>query len=66
MGFKNLMIAYKKQAESDKGAIMLAVHRGRMSEGLNFSHEMSRAVILIGVPKIPALDIKFKMICFLG
>ena len=36
-----------------KGAILLAVHRGKISEGMNFTNEMARMVILIGVPYPP-------------
>ena len=33
-----------------KGAIMMGVCRGRMSEGLDFSDNAARMVIIIGIP----------------
>ncbi len=35
---------------SKKGAIMMGVCRGRMSEGLDFSDNAARMVIIIGIP----------------
>ena len=33
-----------------KGAIMMGVCRGRMSEGLDFSDDAARLVIVVGIP----------------
>jgi len=36
--------------DEKKGAIMMGVCRGRMSEGLDFSDNAARMVIIIGIP----------------
>ena len=36
--------------DEDRGAILLAVCRGRISEGLDFSDKAARAVIVVGIP----------------
>lgn len=41
-----------------KGAVMMGVCRGRMSEGLDFSDNAARMVIIIGIPYPQAFDPK--------
>ena len=36
--------------EENGGAILMAVCRGRISEGLDFSDNAARAVIIVGIP----------------
>jgi regulator of telomere elongation helicase 1 len=36
--------------DDQRGAIMMGVCRGRMSEGLDFSDNAARMVIIIGIP----------------
>jgi chromosome transmission fidelity protein 1 len=45
--FDQVLTQYKNAADTDKGAILLAVLRGRSSEGLNFSHDHARCVIMV-------------------
>ena len=41
-----------------KGALLFALSRGKISEGLDFSDKKCRAVVLVGVPYPPAKDLK--------
>ena len=36
--------------ELNKGAVLMGVCRGRISEGLDFSDDAARMVIIIGIP----------------
>ena len=38
------------KGEENGGAILMAVCRGRISEGLDFSDNAARAVIVVGIP----------------
>ena len=40
------------------GAVLLAVLRGRSSEGLNFSHDHARAVVMVSIAFPPIHDLK--------
>ena len=41
---------YRKACDNGRGAIMLSVARGKVSEGIDFDHNYGRAVIMFGVP----------------
>jgi len=43
-------------ATKEKGAIFFCYCRGRVSEGIDFTDEMARAVVLIGIPLPPCFD----------
>ena len=43
------------------GAILMGVCRGKISEGIDFSDDMCRAVIVTGLPFAPYLDPKLKL-----
>lgn len=44
------LAAYRRACYSGRGAIFFSVARGKVSEGIDFSGSLGRAVILIGVP----------------
>lgn len=41
---------YRKACDNGRGAILLSVARGKVSEGIDFDHNYGRAVIMFGVP----------------
>lgn len=47
---------YYKAIQENKGAMFLAVYRGKVSEGLDFSDWKARAVIILGLPYPPYQD----------
>ena len=55
--YKFVISAFYKDVYK-KGAIMFAVCRGKISEGLDFSDDAARCVMLIGVPYPMVLDPK--------
>ncbi|XP_071698535.1 uncharacterized protein [Rutidosis leptorrhynchoides] len=48
----------KSKANSGKGATFLAVCRGKVSEGIDFSDDNARAVIIVGIPFPSVVDIQ--------
>lgn len=44
-----------------KGVALFGVCRGKISEGIDFAHDMCRAVVITGLPFAPAFDPKVKM-----
>ena len=43
-----------------KGAILFAVFRGKMSEGISFNDHYARGVICVGIPYPNAMDVQVK------
>lgn len=43
------------------GVVLMGVCRGKISEGIDFAHDMSRAVVITGLPFPPAFDPKVKL-----
>ncbi|KAJ3391593.1 Fanconi anemia group J protein [Lobulomyces angularis] len=48
--FENDLKEYEKLINSGAGAMMICVHRGKLSEGIDFSDNLCRAVIVVGIP----------------
>ncbi|CEF63754.1 Fanconi anemia group J protein [Strongyloides ratti] len=48
-----IITRFSASIESGKGAILFAVCRGKMSEGIDFKDSQSRGVIIIGIPFPP-------------
>jgi Fanconi anemia group J protein len=51
---------YTLKGETHNGALLLAVYRGRASEGLDFSDNYARAVIACGIPYPNVKDVQVK------
>ncbi|XP_066911999.1 general transcription and DNA repair factor IIH helicase subunit XPD-like [Clytia hemisphaerica] len=43
---------YQKACENGRGAVLLSVARGKVSEGIDFDHHLGRAVIMFGIPYV--------------
>lgn len=56
--FQIMLKDFKKNAITKKGALLFAVCRSRVSEGIDLSDELCRAVLFIGVPYPPIRDMK--------
>lgn len=41
---------YRKACDNGRGAVLLSVARGKVSEGIDFSDHYARCVILVGIP----------------
>ncbi|XP_022912815.2 ATP-dependent DNA helicase DDX11 [Onthophagus taurus] len=54
---------YSKTIQKTKKALLFSVVGGKLSEGLNFSDDLGRCVIVVGMPyaNIKAIDLKEKM-----
>ena len=46
------LMYYMKACESGRGAILLSVARGKVSEGVDFDHHYGRAVLMFGIPYV--------------
>lgn len=46
------MFKYKQACESGRGAVLLSVARGKVSEGVDFDHHLGRAVLMFGIPYV--------------
>lgn len=42
--------AYRKACSNGRGAVLLSVARGKVSEGIDFDHHFGRTVLMIGIP----------------
>lgn len=41
---------YRAACDNGRGAVLLSVARGKVSEGIDFDHNYGRAVIMFGIP----------------
>ena len=57
----DLIVKQLENAVYKDGAILMAVCRGKASEGIDFSDAMCRCVIIIGIPYAPFTDMKVKL-----
>lgn len=55
-----LLSSYSAAVASGKGALMLAVMGGKLSEGINFSDELGRGIIVVGLPYPNSLSAQWK------
>lgn len=56
--FAAAILAHRTNVEARVGSILLAVCRGKVSEGIDFSDEYGRAVVITGLPYPSAFDPK--------
>lgn len=43
---------YVEACERGRGAILFSVARGKVSEGIDFSYHLGRAVVMLGIPYV--------------
>ncbi|KAI0978747.1 hypothetical protein GJ496_003968 [Pomphorhynchus laevis] len=58
--FEQVISDFRKSAEEVKGAILFAVTRGRASEGLDFTGNCARTLMMVGLPYAPRFDTKLQ------
>lgn len=46
------LLNYIRACESGRGAVLLSVARGKVSEGVDFDHHLGRAVLMLGIPYV--------------
>lgn len=61
--FSSLIQDYCENVDSPekRGCLLMAVCRGRMSEGMDFTDQYARAAIIVGFPLPPCFDPKVKL-----
>ncbi|KAJ2553025.1 hypothetical protein EV175_003089 [Coemansia sp. RSA 1933] len=59
--YKQLLNARNDNSGSGGGALMFAVHRGKISEGLDFSDHLCRTIVNIGIPYPAFMDTKISL-----
>ncbi|CAD8198204.1 unnamed protein product [Paramecium pentaurelia] len=57
--FHNTLEVFKQNVQ--KGAILFAIHRGKVTEGIDLPDDLCRAIFLIGIPYPPLQDQKVKL-----
>ena len=51
-----------KACDNGRGAVLLSVARGKVSEGIDFDHNYGRAVIMFGYVRFPILLLNMKAV----
>ncbi|XP_049849884.1 general transcription and DNA repair factor IIH helicase subunit XPD-like [Schistocerca gregaria] len=46
------LTSYQQACDNGRGAVLLSVARGKVSEGVDFDHQYGRCVILFGIPYV--------------
>jgi len=46
------LLNYIKACENGRGAVLLSVARGKVSEGVDFDHHLGRCVLMFGIPYV--------------
>lgn len=59
--FQHQLDMYNLAAQTNSGAILLAVCRGKISEGLDFGDANARAVFVVGIPFPNFKDLKVSL-----
>lgn len=59
--FTQTISEYYTAVDNGSGAVFMAVMRGKVSEGLDFSDKYGRAAIVAGLPLAPCMDPKIEL-----
>ena len=59
-GFQETLNEFDRGNKKGKGSLMLAVYRGKVSEGIDFKDDAARAVFCVGIPFPSMFDVKVK------
>ena len=59
-GFNETLEEFKRGNDRGKGSLMLAVFRGKVSEGIDFKDDAARAVFCVGIPFPNVKDVRVK------
>ncbi len=46
------LLNFIKACDMGRGALLLSVARGKVSEGVDFDHHLGRAVVMLGIPYV--------------
>ncbi|DBB13972.1 TPA: Fanconi anemia group J protein [Trebouxia sp. C0006] len=59
--FDEAIKSYRQAAAKGQGAVLLAVMRGRSSEGVDFLDDCARAVVVVGIPYPPLYETSVRL-----
>ncbi|DBA96498.1 TPA: hypothetical protein ACH3X1_015378 [Trebouxia sp. C0004] len=59
--FDEAIKSYRQAAAKTQGAVLLAVMRGRSSEGVDFLDDCARAVVVVGIPYPPLYETSVRL-----